>query len=73
LGINNNNNMKKYTITFSAEPTTQNNSTTILKKTITKTTSDLGIKNVLNYLSSLGFDIETITNIEIKTNAKKTV
>ena len=65
--------MKKYTITFSAEPTTQNNSTTILKKTITKTTSDLGIKNVLNYLSSLGFDIETITNIEIKTNAKKTV
>ena len=65
--------MKKYTITFSAEPTTQNNSTTILKKTITKTTSDLGIKNVLNYLSSLGFDIETITNIEIKPNAKKTV
>ena len=65
--------MKKYTITFSAEPTTQNNSTTILKKTITKTTSDLGIKNVLNYLSSLGFDIETITSIEIKPNAKKTV
>jgi len=65
--------MKKYTITFGEEPTIENNSTTFTKKTITETTAALGIKNVLNYLSSLGFDIETITNIEIKPNATKTV
>jgi len=67
--------MKKYTITFGEEPTIYNNSTTTTKTTITETTSDLGIKNVMNYLSSLGFDIETIISIEIKlinNNIKKT-
>ncbi len=65
--------MKKYTITFGEEPTIYNNSTTISRKTTTEITTDGRIKNVLTYLSSLGFDIETITNIEIKPNAKKTV